>query len=117
MKRGYLLPRGCKDLIDVLNLNERQGPASGIFARLPTMPVPPKFPALEPESLPEIKVELVVQMPMTVRHLADQLGQVPFKIIADLMGIGVFASVSQVLSFEAVSIIARQYGFIARKAN
>ena len=116
MRRGYLLPLGCKDLIDVLNLTPQHKLAPGAFARLPTRPAIPK-PAQKPLPLPAVKGELIFRAPTTVRHLAEQLGQLPFKIIADLMGMGVFASVSQIISFETASIIARQYGFIARKAE
>ena len=116
MKRGYLLPPGCKDLIDVLNLTPQHKLAPGVLVGLSTKPAVPK-PAQKPLPLPAVKGELIFRAPTTVRGLAEQLGQLPFKIIADLMGIGVFASVSQIISFETVSIIARQYGFIARKAE
>jgi translation initiation factor IF-2 len=52
----------------------------------------------------------------TVSQLAALLGKKPFQIIADLMEIGVFASANQSLDFEAISKVARQYGFIAKKA-
>ena len=116
MRRGYLLPPGCKDLIDVLNLTPQHKLAPGIFAGLPTKPAGPKA-SQKPLPLPAVKGELIFKAPTTVRDLADQLGQLPFKIIADLMGMGVFANVSQVLSFEIVSVIAHQYGFIAKKAQ
>jgi len=112
MRRGYLLPEGCKDLIDVLNLKEQQKFA---LANLRTRLVPPKATQKAP-ALPAIKGDLIIKTPTSVKDLADQLGQMPFKIIADLMGIGIFASVSQHLSFEAIAIICRQNGFIAKRA-
>jgi hypothetical protein len=114
MRRGYLLPEGCKDLIDVLNMKEQQKFA---LSSLPTHFVPPKPAPSKPAVLPAIKGELIIRAPTSVKDLAEQLGQMPFKIIADLMALGVFASVSQVLPFETVSIIARQYGFLAKKAD
>ena len=112
MRRGYLLPQGCKDLIDVLRLKEQQKFA---LSNLPAKLSPAK-PDQKAIPLPAVKGELIIKTPTTVQVLADQLGQKPFKIIADLMAIGVFTSVSQVVAFETISIIARQYGFIARRA-
>ena len=116
MKRGYLLPKGCKDLIDVLKLKHQQQLVSSPLSRLPTQFVHNK-PAQKPTPLPAVKGELIIQDPTTVARLAAQLGQKPFKIIADLMMIGVFATTSQQLSFEHISVIARQYGFIAKRAG
>ena len=113
MRRGYLLPEGCKDIIDVLNMKEQQKFA---LSSLPAQFVPPKS-IPKPTLLPAIKGELIIKTPVSVKDLAEQLGQMPFKIIADLMGIGIFASVSQHIAFETVCIIARQYGFFVKKAD
>src|SRR5262245_16121799 len=115
MKRGFLLPDGCKDLIDVLKLKEHQEFGFGPLQALPAQFNLPELPP-QPPTLPPVNGELIIKSPTTVQDLAAQLGQKPFKIIAELMGIGIFASVSQVLSFKAISIIARQYGFIAKRA-
>jgi translation initiation factor IF-2 len=124
MKRGYLLPKGCKDLYDVLKLKEKQ-------QHLEQSPIP-KLPNLfaqattghaqilkpsKPVPLPPVKGEIMVPAETTVRQLAALLGQKPYLIIADLMQIGVFASVEALLGFETISMIARKYGFIAKKAG
>ena len=120
MKRGYLLPEGCKDLIDVLKLKAKF--AHHYFSKPPTplAQLPKTYevikPVKQPAALPPIKGEIVVPDQATVSQIATLLGQKPFVIIADLMLIGVFAGVAQVLGFEAVSRVARKYGFIARKA-
>ena len=88
MKRGYLLPEGCKDLIDVLK------------------------PSI---ASTDCRV-MIVAAQMTVSELATALAQKPFRIIADLMEIGVFASVKQELDFETISRVARKYGFTAKRA-
>ncbi len=98
-KRGYLLPEGCKDLIDAIKLQE---------ATAGKAPLPPG----QPNSRAR---ELVVHEPISVRDLAELLGQAPFQIIGDLMKLGVFANVNQHLAFEVVAKVALKYGYRARK--
>jgi hypothetical protein len=102
MKRGYLLPEDCKDLIDVLKPKSRSEPKR---------PSPPP-----PAALPPITGELVIPAQTSVLDLARLLGQKPFRIVADLMQFGVFATVKQTLDFEVISSVARKYGFIAKRA-
>ena len=104
-ERGYLLPKGCKDLIDVINLLQAQ-PKPTIFLKAASTPA---------NQEPPINGDLLVSEPITVGELASLLKQKPFKIIADLMQLGFFATVTQCLGFEAVSQIARKYGYIAKK--
>jgi len=94
-KRDFLLPKGCKNLMDVL---ERQ--VFGTTKR-PTAPGQP--------------TELLVSPPVMVADLAAVLGQDPPKIVADLMKAGVFVSLDQPLDFEAISKVAANYGLTARK--
>jgi Translation initiation factor IF-2, N-terminal region len=104
-ERGYLLPKGCRDLIDVINLfPEKRNPT--IFLKAVSTPSGPE---------PQISGDLLVSEPITVGELASLLKQEPFKIIADLMKFGFFATVNQCLGFEAVSQVARKYGYIAKK--
>ena len=104
MKRGYLLPDGCKDLIDTLKLKPHYEPKH---------PSPPRP---VPASLPTIVGELVIPEPISVAELARLLHQKPFQIVADLMQFGVFASAKQMLDFKTISSVARKYGFIAKRA-
>jgi hypothetical protein len=101
MKRGYLLPEGCRDLIDVLKskVQHKQKP-------------PPRA----PKPLPPIVGEMSVAEQMTVGELAALLKQKPFKIIADLMEIGVFVNVHGRLHFDIVAKVVRRYGYTAKKA-
>jgi translation initiation factor IF-2 len=46
-----------------------------------------------------------------VRALADALKQKPFKIIADLMGLGVFATVNQAVDEKIAQQLCAKYGF------
>jgi translation initiation factor IF-2 len=53
---------------------------------------------------------------MTVAELAAALNQKPFRIIGDLMQIGVFATLNQVLDSETIMKVSQKYGFIAKRA-
>jgi hypothetical protein len=137
-KRSYLLPPGCKDLIDLLRLEEHK---KQFPTQLPTLPGLPgllkgetfiagtqeflgpwklkkkksKEPADESLSIPSIR-EAVVPDEILVRELAKIAGQKPFKIIADLMEIGIFSNVTQEIGFEAASRVLKKYGILAKKA-
>ena len=104
-ERGYLLPKGCKDLIDVINL--RPPPAAKIWLE--------PGPALASQPPPG-GAELCVPEPITVAELASLLKQKPYRIIADLMQLGVFATLSQCVGFEVVSKICGKYGYIAKRS-
>jgi hypothetical protein len=101
MKRGYLLPNGCKDLIDVQRLIV--GPTPAVTQGSAQSPLP-------------IIGGIAVLPWMTVKESARALKLNPFRIIADLMGIGVYVSVNQKLDFTAFCWVIMEYGFIARKA-
>jgi hypothetical protein len=136
-KRSYLLPPGCKDLIDLLRLEEHK---KRISTQLPPLPGLPgilkgetfvagtqeifgpwklkkkksKEPADESPSVPSIR-EVVIPDQILVRELAKIAGQKPFKIIADLTEIGIFANVTQKIGFEAASRVLKKYGILAKK--
>lgn len=101
MQRGYLLPVGCKDLMDVLRLNAKRVPK-------PKLP-PPR--ALSATAL----MELEVPEQLSVAQLAGLLGEQPAQIIFELIKIDVYATVSQSLDFETISHVLRRYGFMAKK--
>jgi hypothetical protein len=104
MKRGYLLPNGCKDLVETL------GPNAPRDSRPPALPV-------KPAPLPPVTGELLVPDRISVPKLAVAVGKKPFQIVADLMEAGVFATVEQELNFEAISKVVRKYRFRAKRAN
>ncbi len=68
-------------------------------------PQPPKFVA------PEGGEVIVIKPPIVVRDLAAQLKQKPFKVIADLMGLGVFATVNQAVDEKIAQQLCAKYGF------
>ena len=61
--------------------------------------------------LPADAKVISIKPPIVVRDLADQLKQKPFKIIADLMEAGVFASVNQAIDEKVAQRICAKYGF------
>lgn len=136
MKRGYLLPPGCKDLADVLK--HKQNPVPGVILQsLPQIsekhwtvynPVTKKLgttydPTLKfwksPVPLPPIKGQVFIPPHTTVKELAALLGQKTFQIIGDLMQLelGMFATPDFLLDFKTISKVARMYGFMAIKAT
>jgi translation initiation factor IF-2 len=61
--------------------------------------------------VPETGEVIVIKPPIVVRELAVQLKQKPFKIIADLMELGVFANVNQAIDEKIAQQICAKYGF------
>jgi len=61
--------------------------------------------------LPADAAVISIKPPIVVRELAEQLKQKPFKIIADLMESGVFASVNQAIDESVAQRICAKYGF------
>jgi len=145
INRGYLLPPGCKDLIDVLNLKQQGLWSSGQvidFSKQKAQPVKLspsklelflealkksklsllKFEAKQPPqqkpaaALPPIVGEIVIPAETTVLRLAALLGQKPFQIIADVVELGFFVFPGDRLSFEIISEVARKHGFLAIRA-
>ena len=78
--------------------------------------LPKLAPNAKPPSndFPPLKGEILVSEKTTVAELAELLGQKPFRIVADLMELGVFANVKQTVDFELLCEVARKYGFRAR---
>src|SRR5581483_10566349 len=54
---------------------------------------------------------ITLKPPIIVRDLAEQLKRKPFQIIADLMGLDVFANVNQAIDEEVAKKICAKYGF------
>jgi translation initiation factor IF-2 len=78
---------------------------------------PPKAPTAPPKSaqpqiaLPEGAPVIIIKPPIIVRELAEQMKLKPFKIIADLMGLNVFANVNQAIDENIAQRVAAINGF------
>ena len=125
-KRSYLLPPGCKDLIDLLRLEQQKKQmlkpgesyvvgTQEILGAWKLKKKKPKEPGIDWLSIPSIR-EVAIPEKILVMELAKVAAQKPFRIIADLMEIGIFANVKQEIGFEAASRVLKKYGIIAKKA-
>jgi hypothetical protein len=106
-KRDYLLPAGCRDLIDVLNL----GKISPLLVRKYSGPPLPR-----PKS-PKAGTSVELAAETGVKELAGSLGIQPFWIIADLLGMGLFASLRDKVKFEIALKLLSLYGVFAKKIS
>jgi translation initiation factor IF-2 len=91
-------------------------PASRLPAGRQTAPParepPAKAAAPQPKFVaPATGEVIIIKPPIAVRELAAQLKQKPFKIIADLMDLGVFASVNQAIDEKIAQQLCAKYGF------
>jgi hypothetical protein len=112
MKRGYLLPEGCKDLMDVLKLKQpwpmSDNPQAARLRKaweIATSPQPP------------IKGEIQIPRNTTVLDLAKLLGQDPSLFVLCLFMAGKPAKTKEALSFSIISEIARKYGYMAIESD
>ena len=120
MGRGYLLPEGCKDLIDVLNLHLKEQSLNPYFLpKLPQQFPQPLYlkPTKKKTTPPPLKSEITIPSQISVSELGTLLGQKSFKIIADLMELGTFVGANHLLDFETASKIATKYGFTLKKSG
>jgi translation initiation factor IF-2 len=73
-----------------------------------TKPAAPQSPKI---ALPADAEVITIKPPILVRALAEALKQKPFKIIADLMELGVFANVNQAIDEKITQRLCAKYGF------
>jgi translation initiation factor IF-2 len=103
MKRGYLLPDGCKDLMDALKLKAKR--TSKYKEAVPSV--------LPPATL----VELEVSEELSVAQLAGLLGENSADILFELIKLGIYLTIDEQLDFETISLVLHQYGFLAKRAD
>lgn len=59
--------------------------------------------------------EVTIPEIITVRDLAELLGETPIKVIKILMSNGVLASINQQIDFDTAAVIASEFGFEAKQ--
>ncbi len=59
--------------------------------------------------------EITIPEVITVRDLADLLGETPINVIKSLMSNGVLASINQQVDFDTAAIIAAEFGYEAKQ--
>jgi hypothetical protein len=122
-KRNYLLPHGCKDLIDVLKLEEKTADLPPIFSAqmLPELFHAWKLPKIttkSDDSTVSVKPSKVtISDKISIVELALISGQQPFTIIADLLQLGDFVSMKDEVDFETAARLLKKYGFLARRPS
>jgi translation initiation factor IF-2 len=77
-------------------------------SREPAKPITPAQPKFVAPTGGEV---IIMKPPIVVRELAERLKQKPFKIIADLMGLNVFATVNQTIDEKIAAQLSAKYGF------
>jgi translation initiation factor IF-2 len=96
MKRGYLLPKGSIDLTEAW--------------KKPSQPLP------RSDTSDPVFSEIVIPEKITVEDLAVLLHQTKSQIIADLMKLGLFLTVSQTPDYETITKVALMHGYFAKRA-
>jgi len=106
-------------------------PAAPVSRPVPPPPIPPPLPpAAKPPGLPglphpapaasepvapavpgEVKI-LHFKPPVVVRDFATALSLKPFKLISELMEMGIFASMTQAIDEEVAMKVAEKHGFL-----
>ncbi len=81
------------------------------FPGRPAAPAPAKGPAQPQFTAPDNAPLIIIKPPIVVRDFAEQMKLKPFKIIADLMELGVFANVNQAIDEVIAQRVAAKNGF------
>jgi hypothetical protein len=105
-KPRFLLPDGCKDLIDALRLQQQSAEAE-----LSEVDISTRADAT-PQPLP---ASVALPDPVIVRDLASALHLKPFQVVGSLMQFNVFASLNTALDFNTASTLCSHYGVAATK--
>lgn len=113
----YLLPYGCKDLIDAIRLRKRHPQSGGGEAPKPPVPVPATPPVSAPILPPKFPPFVPLPDPIAVRDLAAALGLKTFVIIKVLMELDIFANPNIKLDFAIAFKVCARYGVQAVKAS
>src|SRR5579884_217324 len=85
--------------------------APGAFNKAGAPPSKPAAPAAPKVVVPESAQVISIKPPIVVRELAEQLKRKPFQLIADLMEVGVFATVNQAIDEEVAKKVCAKHGF------
>ena len=100
MNRGYLLPKGCTDLLSFLESFVHSQPP--IF-RFPKGPLPP------------VIGEITIEGDVNIRELAEMLRLECFQIRVELLKEGIFVDHDTLLDFNTITVICRKHGYVAMR--
>ena len=106
-KPRFLLPDGCKDLIDALRLQQQQSAGAELSQHDNSTP---------PDSAPQpFPASVALPDPVIVRDLASVLHLKPFQVVGSLMLLNVLATLNTALDFNTASALCSHYGVSATK--
>lgn len=74
-------------------------------------PAAPKGPAVPDFTAPADGIIISIKPPIIVRDLADRMGIKAYRLLHDLMELGVFASLNQAIDEKVAQYIAARHGF------
>ena len=83
----------------------RPGMGSSQQSQTPARPAPPKVHIAADAPV------VIMRPPIVVRELAEKIGRKPFQVIADLMSMGVFATVTQTVDTEHAIKVSAKHGY------
>lgn len=107
-KPRYLLPEGCKDIIDALRLQQRGSPSEHSLEEC--------APALGADSEPR-PPDITLTDPVRVADLASALRIKPHLVIGALMHFNVFATLQTQIQFSTARELCRLYGVAAHRVT
>ena len=96
-ERGYLLPPGCKDLLDAIKHEEAPKP--------------------ETVSYPPITRKVILPNVVAVRFLAEVSGQEPETITALMNKLYILVDVNRSVDFAAAQKLLRHFGIGAERSD
>ncbi|MBI3882077.1 MAG: translation initiation factor IF-2 [Verrucomicrobia bacterium] len=97
-----------------LGNDRRPAPGGRGFTRADQPPAKPPAPPkpVQPKVVTPVDAPVIsIKPPIIVRDLAEKMNVKPFKLIADLMELGVFANVNQALDELIAQRVAAKHGF------
>jgi hypothetical protein len=103
-KPRYLLPNGCKDLVDALRLERK----SELPAPTHDAPEPSSSSTTQP-----LPASITIPDPVIVRDLAAALHMKPHEIIRELMHYNIFATQHAEIEFAKAFSICSDLGVVA----
>ena len=96
-ERGYLLPLGCKDLLDAIKHEEAN--------------------KSEPASYPPITRKVMLPNVVAVRFLAEVSGQEPETVTALMNTLHILVDVNRSVDFAAAQKVLRYFGIWAERSH
>ena len=79
------------------------------------LPKPPKLTARDLLEPGEPGKRVFVPDYLEVKELAELLGLRPFKVVADVLELGIFKHADELIDFSTAATIAKKHGYVAER--